>query len=564
MKKNILFGKEARDKVKKGVNIIADAVAVTLGSNGRNVIISNSQVIDYGLYNFPVLVTKDGVTVARHIQLEDTTEDVGARMMKQASEKTMQQAGDGTTTTIVLARAIVNEGFALIEQGSNPMELKKGIDKAVEYVVEELKKQAIPIGDDFEKIKHIATVSANNDSSIGDLIAGAFEKIGKSGIIDIEESKSTLTEIKISDGFKFDKGWLIPSFITNPAKNECELIEPYILLYDKNISLIKNIAPILEKVVKERKPILIICDDMDGEALAYIAVNVAKKNISACVVKSPFFGNAKRELMEDLAAVTGATFISDIKGVGIENASLNHLGFAKKIVVSKDETIIINGDKNEHEFEELHNNLQMNLTQAKGDEEKEKIETRIARLTGSVAVISVGAPTETEMRERKDRVDDAIRAVKSAISEGFIIGGGAAFLRIKPKIKAVAINIDELPNDISGEDAIKIYNQTGFLFKDSHEIERKVTEGEMVIFSILKSPLSQICKNAGVDESEIISKVSNENGNMGYNAKTDKIENLIDAGIIDPVKVLRCCLQNAASVATMILTAECMVVDSLN
>lgn len=532
MNKNVLFGKEARDKVLSGVNKISAAIKVTLGPMGKCVLISRAEMIDYGVYNLPIHVSKDGYTVSRSFKLTDPMENVGVMLIQEAAKKTVDMAGDGTTCTSILAEALIQGGMKLIDEGANSQELKKGIDVAVDYVVKELKKIAIPVGTDLEKIRHVASIAANNDSSIGDLIAEAFKKIGNEGVIDIEEAKSVNTEIKVTDGFKFDKGWLRPMFVTNQGKNTCELNDPYILLYDKNITTMKQIVPILNQVASESKPIVFICDDIDGEALAFLVVNNAQRKLSTCIISSPFLGDKKRELMEDLAVVTGATFISDLKGIGIESVKLEHLGKAKKIIISKDDTVIISGEKNKHEFDDLYNNLKMNSVQAESDQEKEMIENRIARLTGSIAIISVGAPTEIEMKEKKDRVDDSIRATKSAIAEGIVAGGGISFLQA---IKTVS----------SGE-----YNKNKLGFD--------------LVLKALEVPLRQICINAGADETEILKQVADLGDDIGYNAKTGAIENLIESGVIDPVKVLRCSLQNASSVAGMILTTECLIVDSIN
>jgi len=522
MQKKILFGKEAREKIKKGVNVMADAVSVTLGASGKNVLIGGSFVQDYNTYHMNTRVTKDGVSVAKEIYLDDPVENRGALLLREASEKTMLQCGDGTTTTVVLARAIVNEGLELIEKGANSVELKRGIDAAVEIVLEKLKKMATPIGGNIQKIKQIATIAANNDSSIGDLIAEAFEKIGSDGVINIEESLNDKTEIKVTEGVKIDNGWLIPNFNTNKSKNICELQDPIILLYEKSISKISQIKRVVEHSASTRRPLFICCNDMDGEALAFLVVNTQSLNgklpaIQACVIKSPSFGQNRIDEMEDLAVFVGGTFVSELKGITLEKMSMSNLGGAKKIVISKDQTIIVEGNKDEKEFEDYINNLKMNHAQAEG-EEKEKIEKRIARLTGGIAVISVGGATEVEMKERRDRVDDSIRATKSALSEGYIAGGGTSFIRI-----------GDTGNDI--------------------------------INKALIAPLRQICENGGQDSNMIIHQVQNAKENFGYNVKSDCIENLVFNGIIDPVKVLRSCITNAASVATMILTSECVIVD---
>lgn len=528
MNKTVLFGKEARDKVLEGVKKIAAAVKVTLGASGKCVLISNSFHQDYELHQLPIQVTKDGYTVTKNFNLSDPIENVGSKMVKEAAQKTVDMVGDGTTTTTILAEAIIEHGIKAIENGANSQQLKKSIDKCVEYVVEQLKKMAIPVSGDVEKIKQIATVSANNDAEIGQLIADAFAKIGEDGIIDIQESKSPITEIKIADGFKFDKGWLQPYFITNRAKAECELIDPYILLYDNPISKIETIAPILQQVVQQNKPILIVCEDMDSAALALVTMNVAQGKLKACVVKCPSFNNSKKETMEDLAIVSRGTYISDQKGISLENAKLSHLGRAKKVIVSKDTTIIIDGEKDQEQFDELYANLKMNIIDSKDDAEKQRIEKRIARLKGGVAVISVGGATETEMGERRDRVDDAVRATKAAVEEGYVAGGGISLIRAVKNITT------------------EMYN------KES---------GYSILIPSLEAPLRQICINAGVDDSKIVAQIAEFGDDIGYNAKTDTIENLIESGIIDPIKALRCSLINAASVAGMVLTSECLIVD---
>lgn len=518
MRKQILTGKEARDKIFQGVKKVSDAVVSTLGPMGRNAVISRCHPTQNGLQYFMPFVTKDGVTVSRNITLDDQIENTGANIIKQAAEKTMTDAGDGTTTTCLLMKSILERGIEAIDAGANPQELKKEIDDAVIYVVDELKKMAIPVGSDIEKIRQVATVSANNDSVIGDLIAEAFSKIGNDGVIDIQESDNSKTEIKISDGIKINRGWESQYFITNKAKMECELTDPYILLYDKKISTIDQFGESLTPLIKEGHQLLIICEEMDGEALAAFAMRSTDKSFLSCVIKCPEFGDKKREAMEDLAAITGANYISDEKGKSLKKASIKDFGRAKKVIVGKSLTSIISPQGNKQEIDDLLNDLKMNLVDATG-EEKEYIEKRIAKLTGSVAVIHVGAATEVEMREKKDRVDDAIRATKAAIAEGYVCGGGTAYIRIKP----------------------------------NSELVRKV----------LFEPLSQICKNAGVDYTEILQQVVFGGNGKGYNAKTGKIEDLIQTGIIDPVKVLRCSLENAASAATMILTSETLIVDTL-
>lgn len=538
MQKKILFGKEAREKLRKGVNVIADAVSVTLGPSGKSVLIGGSHTENYNVYHLKTRVTKDGVSVSREVSLDDPAEHRGAMLIREASEKTMSLCGDGTTTTVVLARAIVNAGLDLIDGGANSVELKKGIDSAVEYVVEELKKMATPLKGDNERVRQVATIAANNDSVIGNLIAEAFKKIGDDGIIDIEESQKDETTVKITGGVKIDTGWLIPNFNTNQSKNECELSEPIILLYDKIINKISQIQKIVEYANKQNRSLFICCGDMEGEALAFLVINQQKQAIKACVVKCPGFGQSKVEAMEDLAVATGATYISDMKGITIDKMSMSNLGSAKKITISKDQTVIVEGKKDEKEFEDYTNNLRMNLAQADGDE-KEKLEKRVAKLMGGIAVISVGGATETEMKEKKDRVDDSVRATKSAIAEGFVVGAGTAFLAIRA-------------------------------YKDGGELT-DCEKGERTIYLSIIEPLLQICRNCGVDGNEIFKKIKQKvvynyanNDSLkliGYNAKTNKIEDLLEAGVIDPVKVLRYSLINAASVAGMILTSDCLIVD---
>ena len=533
MNKKTLYGSEARAKVLEGVKKISAAVKVTLGGAGRNVLIAQSAVIDYGVHNLPIEVSKDGYRVTQRFDLDDPFEKVGVLMIKEAAQKTVDQAGDATTSTVVLAEAIITEGIKLIDAGMNPMELKKGIDKGVECVVEELRKSSVAIKGDIEKIRQIATVSANNDEEIGNLIADAFSKIGDEGVIDIEASRSVNTEIKISDGYKFDKGWVSPLFINNKEKQICEFIDPLILLYEKRVTHHTQVERALTLAMQKGKPILIICEDADEEGLAFLAMNTIQKRIQCCVVKSPSFGDLRREEMEDIATLTGGTYISDSKGVGVKEIEIENFGSAKKVIISKEETVIIGGNADAESFTDLINELRMNLTQAKNEDEKFPIEKRIARLTGGVAVIQVGAATETAMKEKLDRVDDAVRATKAAIAEGYVVGGGIALLRINPLTKVE-------PNETEGFRA-----------------------GVKLIISILSEPFKQICVNAGADKDKCLENVLRGTYNDGYNAKTGKIEDLLKAGIIDPVKALRCALQNAASSATMILTSEAMIVDTL-
>lgn len=519
MRKKTLYGEEARQAIMDGVKKIAAAVKCTLGPSGRNVLISQSMVVDYGVHSLPIHITKDGYTTTKGFDLDDPHEKAGVLLIKEAAHKSVDQSGDGTTTTVVLAEAIAAKGIELISKGYNPMELKRGIDKAVESAVEQIKAMATPLKGNIDKIRQIATVSANNDPEIGGLIADAFARIGDEGVIDVEAGASVKTEIKIADGYKFERTYVSPHFITNREKQTCEFENAFILLYEKRINHHTQIEKVLAEVADQDRPILIICEDADEEGLAFLVMNHLQKRIQCCVVKSPSFGEGRREEMEDLAILTGGYYLTDSKGVGIKEAGSGHLGYAKKVIVNKDETIIIGGNTHTEALENQLNELRMNLTQVKNEDEAFPIEKRIARLTGGVAVIQVGANTETEMKEKLDRFDDAVRATKSAIAEGFVPGAGTTFLNIKT--------------------------------------------GNPVIDAIMEAPLRQICNNAGVDADLILKKVMDSEGSVGYNAKADKIEDLVEAGIIDPAKVLRCALQNAASVASMILTTECLIADTL-
>lgn len=520
MNKKTLYGAEARAKLLSGVKKIAAAVKVTLGPMGRNVLISQSMVVDYGVHNLPIHVTKDGYTTTRGFEInDDPFEQAGVLMIKEAAQKSVDQAGDGTTTTVVLAEAIVAKAIELIENGSNPVELKRSIDKGVQEVVDQLKQMAIPIKGNNDRIRQIATISANNDIEMGNLIADAFAKIGEEGIIDLEAGQSVNTEIRIADGYKWDKSWVSPSFINNKEKQTCEFENPVILLYDKRITHHTQIVRALELVMKSGRPLLVVCEDAAEEGLATLAINNLQGRIKICVVKAPEFNEKRREAMEDIALLTGATYVSDIRGIDIKELEWDHFGHASKALVTKDETVIIGGHGDKAAIEDLLNELKMNLTQAKNEDEKAPIERRIAKLKGGVAVIEVGAATETEMKEKLDRYDDAVRAVKAALSEGYIVGAGTAFLRVN-------------------------------------------TSSE-IINSVLSAPLKQICDNSGVESDKIVSEIKSLQGNMGYNAKTDKVEDLIEAGVIDPVKVLRCALTNAGSSAGMIITTEALICDTL-
>lgn len=527
------YGKDARAKLLEGVQMITKAVACTMGPSGRCVMIGNAFYGNDGITPLSTHVTKDGYSVTKNFKVSDQNQMRGAMAIQEAAFRTVSEAGDSTTLTCVLAESLITNGMKLIDEGANAQQIKKGLDAALEYVVDELKKLSTPVKGDNERIRQVATVSANNDEEIGKLIADAYKKIGDEGIIDIEESKGINTEIKISDGLKFEKGWVSNAFVNNRAKENCEFESPLILLYEKRITHHTQIENALLISNNSNRPLLIICEDSDEEGLAFLAMNNIQKRVQVCVVKSPEFGDARREFMEDIALLTGGTYISDTKGVGVKEVTINELGEADKITVSKTETIVIGGAGDKTDIEEFVNDLRMNLAQAKNEDEKYPIEKRIARLTGGVAVIHVGAATETELMEKMDRVDDAVRATKAAISEGYVCGAGTSFLRIGAPIVA------------------------GLPFK-----KESLLNGYDLLFNSLKTPLLQICINAGVNEKEILEKVSREMGNMGYNALTDKIEDLVEAGIIDSTKALRCALVNAVSVAGMVLTTECTIITT--
>lgn len=526
MHKEVLYGKPARDKIFEGVKKIASAVKVTLGPLGRNVIISRCVYTDnYVSVPLPLNSTKDGYHTARNFDLTDSFERVGVLLAQEAAQTTVTQAGDGTTTTVVLLEAIAEAGIKMIEDGANPIQLKREIDAAVVYVVNEIKKTAIQIVDDNNKIFDIATISANNDPEIGRMIADAFLKIGAEGIIDIEAGKSVLTEIKIADGYRFEKSWASPMFINNKEKQICEYINPLILLYQKQITHHTQIEKACKLAIGAKRPLVIICEDAREEGLAFLLINKFEGRLESCVIKAPSIGDQRELEMEDIALITGGYYISDSKGTGIKEIGIEHMGEAKKVRVTKEETIIIGGDANQEALSNQINELQMDLTRAKNEDDAAPIERRLAKLKGGVAVIQVGAPTETEMKERLDRFDDAVRATKSAISEGYVAGGGSLFFHIA-----------------------KAMHDTG---SDSL--------GWNLIKNVLYAPLRQICDNAASPYDEIWKMI--EKSELGYNAKTGIVENLIEVGVIDPAKVLRCCIQNAASSASMLLTTECVIAD---
>jgi len=523
MAKQVKYNVEARDALKRGVDILANAVKVTLGPKGRHVIIDKK-------FGSPA-ITKDGVTVAKEIELKDPIENMGAQMVKEVASKTADIAGDGTTTATVLAQAIVTAGIKNVAAGANPMDLKRGIDKAVSAVVEDLKKQSQAIGDDNNKIKQVASISANNDEMIGSLIAEAMEKVGKDGVITVEEAKGTETEVKTVEGMQFDRGYLSPYFVTNADKMEAELENCYILIYDKKISSMKELLPILEKQVQTGKPLLIIAEDLDGEALATLVVNKIRGSLKVAAVKAPGFGDRRKAMLEDIAILTGGTVISEERGYKLENADLSYLGTAEKIVVDKDNTTIINGAGKAEEIKSRVSQIKAQIDSTTSDYDREKLQERLAKLSGGVAVLYIGAASEVEMKEKKDRVDDALHATRAAVEEGIVEGGGVAFIRA----------VDALKN-----------------LKGANEDENT---GIQIIRRAIEEPLRQICENAGIEGSIVVQKVKEGKADFGYNARTDKYENLIGAGVIDPTKVGRVALEHAASIAAMLLTTECVLAD---
>ncbi len=523
MAKDIKFDIEARDGLKRGVDALANAVKVTLGPKGRNVIIGKS-------FGGPT-VTKDGVTVAKEIELKDPLENMGAQMVKEVASKTNDLAGDGTTTATVLAQAIVKEGLKNVAAGANPMDLKRGIDKAVEAIVTDLAKQAQVVGSDSEKIKQIASISANNDEVIGDLIATAFGKVGKEGVITVEEAKGTDTYVDVVEGMQFDRGYLSPYFVTNPEKMEVELERPYILLYDKKVSSLKELLPILEPVAQSGKPLLIIAEDVDGEALSTLVVNKLRGALKIAAVKAPGFGDRRKAMLEDIAILTGGTVIAEESGYTLENTTLEMLGTAEKVTIDKDNTTLVNGAGSADMIKNRVNQIKGQMESTTSDYDKEKLQERLAKLAGGVAVLYVGAASEVEMKEKKDRVDDALHATRAAVEEGIVAGGGVALLRAKAVLEKIkADNADE-------------------------------ATGIQIVSRAVESPLRTIVENAGLEGSVVVAKVSEGKGNFGYNAKTDEYVDMLKAGIIDPKKVTRVALENAASVAGMILTTECALVE---
>ena len=523
MAKEILFNIDARDQLKKGVDALANAVKVTLGPKGRNVIIEKK----FGAPH----ITKDGVTVAKEIELADAYQNTGAQLVKEVASKTGDDAGDGTTTATVLAQAIVAEGLKNVTAGASPMDIKRGIDKAVAKVVESIKAQAETVGDNYDKIEQVATVSANNDPVIGKLIADAMRKVSKDGVITIEEAKGTDTTIGVVEGMQFDRGYLSAYFVTNTEKMECEMAKPYILIYDKKISNLKDFLPILEPAVQTGRPLLVIAEDVDSEALTTLVVNRLRSQLKICAVKAPGFGDRRKEMLEDIAILTGGVVISEEKGLKLEQATIEMLGTADKVTVSKDYTTIVNGAGVKENIKERCDQIKAQIVATKSDYDREKLQERLAKLSGGVAVLYVGAASEVEMKEKKDRVDDALRATRAAIEEGIIPGGGVAYIRA----------IDSLEG-MKGDNADE-------------------TTGIGIIKRAIEEPLREIVANAGKEGAVVVQKVREGKGDFGYNARTDVYENLHAAGVVDPAKVARVALENAASIAGMFLTTECVIVE---
>ena len=523
MAKDIKFDIEARDGLKRGVDALANAVKVTLGPKGRNVIISKS-------FGAPT-VTKDGVSVAKEVELENELENMGAQMVKEVASKTNDLAGDGTTTATVLAQAIVKEGLKNVAAGANPMDLKRGIDKAVEAIVSDLEKQTQKVGNSSDKIQQVASISANNDSVIGDLIAKAFDKVGKEGVITVEEAKGTDTYVDVVEGMQFDRGYLSPYFVTDADKMIADLENPYVLLFDKKISNLQEILPILEPVSQSGRPLLIIAEDVDGQALATLVVNKLRGGLKIAAVKAPGFGDRRKAMLEDIAILTGGTVISEERGFSLENATLDLLGTAEGITIDKDNTTIVNGSGDAEAIKGRVNQIKAQIETTTSDYDKEKLQERLAKLAGGVAVLYVGAASEVEMKEKKDRVDDALHATRAAVEEGIVAGGGVALVRAKKVL-------EKLPTDNLDE-----------------------TTGVQIVNKAIESPLRTIVENAGGEGSVVINKVLEGKKNFGYDAKTETYVDMLEAGIIDPKKVTRVALENAASVAGMILTTECALVD---
>ncbi len=523
MAKEIIFDTEAREELKKGVDELANAVKVTLGPKGRNVIIEKK----YGAPH----ITKDGVTVAKEIELDDARQNLGAQLVKEVASKTGDDAGDGTTTATVLAQSIVGVGLKNVTAGANPMDLKRGIDKAVATVVASIKKQAQEVGDNYDKIEQVATISANNDAVIGKLIADAMKKVSKDGVITIEEAKGTDTTIDVVEGMQFDRGYISPYFVTNTEKMEVDMEKPYILIYDKKISNLKELLPILEPAVQSGRPLLIIAEDVDSEALTTLVVNRLRAQLKICAVKAPGFGDRRKEMLEDIAILTGGVVISDERGIQLEHATLDMLGTAERITVTKDNTVIVNGAGEKEAIAARVNQIKSQIAATTSDYDREKLQERLAKLAGGVAVLYVGAASEVEMKEKKDRVDDALSATRAAIEEGIVPGGGVAYIRSIKELEGLKGECDD--------------EQTGI------EIVKRAIE----------EPLRQIVFNAGKEGAVVVQKVKEGEGDFGYNARFDRYEAMLAAGVVDPAKVARVALENAASIAGMFLTTECVITD---
>jgi len=523
MSKQIFFNLEARNKMKKGVDTLANAVKVTLGPKGRNVVIEKK-------FGAPS-VTKDGVTVAKEIELEDPIENMGAQMVKEVASKTADVAGDGTTTATVLAQAIITEGLKNVAAGANPMDIKRGIDKAVDLIIANLRTQSQAVGNDIKKIQQVASISANNDNEIGKLIAEAMQKVGKDGVITVEEARGTETTIEIVEGMQFDRGYISPYFVTNSDKMECELQSPFILIYDKKISAMKDILHILEKVAQQGAPLVIISEDLEGEAMATLVVNKLRGTLKVAAVKAPGFGDRRKEMLQDIAILTKGVVISEDQGFKLENADLTYLGRAERITIDKDNTIIVGGKGKKDDINARIGQIKYQIEATTSEYDKEKLQERLAKLSGGVAVLNVGAATEVEMKEKKDRVDDALHATRAAVEEGIVPGGGIAFIR--------AIDVLEKKKGVNEDE----------------------TTGMGIVRRALEAPLRTIVSNAGVEGSIVVQKVREGKADYGYNARTDVYEKLLTAGVIDPTKVTRVALENAASIAGMLLTTECVIAD---
>ena len=523
MAKEIKFDIKAREELKKGVDALADAVKVTLGPKGRNVIIEKK----FGAPH----ITKDGVSVAREVELEDAFQNMGAQLVKEVASKTGDDAGDGTTTATVLAQSIINVGLKNVAAGANPMDIKRGIDKAVAVVVENIKGMAQEVGDDFKKIEDVARISANNDEAIGSLIAEAMKKVKKEGVITVDEAKGTETTVDIVEGMQFDRGYISPYFVTNTEKMECEMESPYILIFDKKISNLKDMLPILEATAQSGRPLLIVAEDVDQEALATLVVNRLRGSLKICAVKAPGFGDRRKEMLEDIAVLTGGVVISEEKGMKLESATIEYLGRAEKVTVNKENTTIVNGNGASEAIASRVAQIKAQIEQTTSDYDREKLQERLAKLAGGVAVLHIGAPSEVEMKEKKDRVDDALSATRAAIAEGIVPGGGVAYIRCVAKLE-----------DLKGE----------------NEDE---TTGIQIVKRAIEEPLRQIVANAGVEGAVVVQKVKEGEDDFGYNARKGVYENLLAAGVIDPAKVTRVALENAASIAGMFLTTECVIAE---